>query len=343
MRRLIPYAALFVLLGCAGGGAAPPAPLSELPTFLSLPDARIDVSEVASAPPPAIAFSAVKNAVGSGGEFSDEIALAPDKIGDANITFGFVLQDFFRQFTIPVNTNSNFETVIPPAFGASSGDVKIDFSDFDYDGNGSKEGCSGHTAALPICMRIWFGGEPFMEAVFSDFPTESSPGAGRFKAVVLGTGGDAGVRFAFNYNHSDPLNKNTESLLFVPPEDFAKTYRRSQISEVGPEGVAKKSINFSDESFFDSTTPSTIKYIGRFLQDPDPLQIFWSGSLDISPDLQTPTLTNVSDVCAQVATGNGVLEGTCQDIGIDTTGTSFIDFAKDADFAFFDFPLNPTF
>lgn len=332
--RWLLIAGAVALTGCPSP-AAPPAPPAEIPTFLTLPDPRIDVSEIASTP----ASPSVSAFVGSGGEFSDEIAIAPNRIGDANLLFG----SFLTELTIPVGKDSHFETTLDSAFGSDSVDLKIDFTDFDYDGVGGKEGCSGNTEALPICIRAWLGGEPFLAAVFTQFPTSSSPGAGRFKSVTLGSGGDAGVRFAFNYDHSDPLNKRTESLLFTPETSFAKSFRRAQITQVGSEGTAKKSVNYSDQFFFNPLFPDTVQYVGSFLQDPDPSQVFWSGSLEISPGLETPALSNISGVCAQVSTGNAVLVGTCQDLKIDTTGIGFIDFATDADFAFVDFPSSPTF
>jgi hypothetical protein len=281
--------------------------------------------------------------VGSGGEFSDEIAIAPNRIGDSNDLFAAVLNEL-DALSIPVAEDARFETILPSFFGSDSVGVKIDFGDFDYDGSGGAEGCSGHTAELPICMRLWVDGERFLAAVFYDFPTDSNPGAGRFKILLPeSSGGDAGVRFAFDYDHSDPLNKRTESLLFTPGSSFAKTFRRAQISQEGPEGAAKKSINYSDQFFFNSLFPDSVRYVGSFLQDSDPSQVFWSGSLELSDNLETPALSEISGVCAQAATGNGVLVGTCQDLGIDTTGIDFIDFAVEEDFEFFDFPNSPTF
>jgi hypothetical protein len=334
--RLLLAAGAIAFSGCPSP-AAPPGPPAEIPSSLRLPDPRIDLSEVA-APPTSSLMTAL---VGSGGSLSDEIAIAPNRIGDANISFGIIF-DSLKDLEIPVGTDvTRFVSSAVFTAGPESEtlELKLDFADF----NG--EGCSGHTASLPICLRMWAGGAPFLAAVFDQFPTEGTPGSGRLKIVVNARipGGDPGVRIAFDYDHSDPLNKRTESLLFTPETSFAKTFRRAQISQVGPEGLSKKSIHYSDQFFFDPSNPDSVRYIGSFLQDPDPLQVFWSGSLELSENLETPALSEISDVCAQVATGNEVLAGTCRDLGIDTTGFEFIDFATEVDFALFDFPESPTF
>lgn len=340
LTRLFLYLVVIILVGGFGsqvllgvGGctglrpAAPPAPPAEVPTFLTLPDPRIDVSDLASSPSSDLSVALV----GPGGEFSDEIAIAPNKIGDANLSFGLGLRDI----SIPVSDATTFVS--------ESGDIKVDFSDFDFDGVDGQEGCSGRTSELPICMRIWVNGERYFQGVFDSFPSVENPGVGRFRVVPTSTGGDAGVTFVFNYDHSDSLNKSTEFLMFTPASSFAKSLRRAQISQVGEEGSAKKTINYSDRFFFDPLNPDTVRYIGSFLQNSNPDKVFWSGSLEISPGLASPNFGGISNVCAQVSTGDAVLQGTCQDGGIDTTGIDFIDFATDEDFAFSDFPLTPTF
>lgn len=328
--------AALALAGCPSP-AAPPGPPAEVPSSLRLPDPRIDVADIASAP----ASSSVSALVGSGGALSDEISIAPNRIGDTNITFGIIF-DSLKEMEIPVGTDvTHFvsSAVFTAGLESVTLELKLDFADFDG------EGCSGHTAALPVCLRMWAGGAPFLQAVFDQFPTEETPGSGRLTLLVNERlpGGGTGERFVFEYDHSDPLNKGTESLLFTPETSFAKSFRRAQISQIGPEGFSKKSINYSDQFFFDPSNPDSVRYIGRFLQDPDPAQVFWSGSLELSANLELPELSEISGACAQVLTGNEVLAGTCRDLGIDTAGIGFIDFAQESDFEFVDFPSVPTF
>ncbi len=332
-----------LLQQCSGTNpAAPPAPLAELPGALLVPDARIDVSEIASVPAP----EGVSFLVGSGGRYSDEIAIAPNRIGDTNLNFGLILAPL-EDLRIPVGEDvTRFVSSIEvPDFPVPRRlEVRLDFADFDYDGDGAREGCSGHTAALPVCLRMWSGGERFIAAVFDQFPSEVNRGAGRlkflFNSQVSGGGGDTGVRFAFVYDHFDPEDLFTEIALFIPPESFALGLRRAQISQVGPEGSAKKTINFSDKFDFGRPKPSTVRYVGSFRQDFD----FWSGSLLVSEDLlaSTPELSNFKGICAQISSGNGVLIGTCRDLGIDVKHVPFIDFVEERAFEFFDFPATPT-
>lgn len=328
-----------LLIHCSANPAAPPTPPAELPTFLVLPNPTLDVSKISSN-----ASAGLAALVGSGGELSEEIAIAPNEIGDAALSLTAVLNQF-DEFTIPVNRDPNVSLPVTDSVGTAR-TVKIDFADYDYDGDGVLEGCSGHTAALPICMRLWVDNERIAQAVFEHFPTQDNQGSGRIKYVVPSGGGDSGVRISTIYDFFDPENRSSEFLLFTPPESFARSYRRAIITAVGPESSAKKSIKFSKSFFFDSSpTADTIQYVASFLEGNQPTQDFWSGSLQVSTDLleESPGLSNISGACAQISTGNPVLVGTCQDLEIDVTGADFIDFATDADFALNSFPENPTF
>jgi hypothetical protein len=328
-----------VWVGCPSP-AAPPAPPAELPSALRLPDPRINTDEIAST-----VSAALSALVGPGGEFSDEIAFGPNRTQQDNFTFGTLMAPLLET-DIPVGetittfvTTTDFfagpETTIPL-------EVKMDFSDFDYDGNGVVEGCSGHTAALPICVRLWVGGERFMQGVFDQFPTSETPGAGRFRIILpdVLTAFVTGTGFVFNYDHSDETHLTTETLNLA--QDFVPTLRRSVVTQEGVEGSAKKTVNFGDTFELTPGTPTSIQYIGSFLQDED----FWSGSFEATDDIIAgfaPNLTNVSNACAQISTGIGISQGTCVDLGIDTTGIDFIDFSQESDFEFSDFPTTPTF
>lgn len=328
----LPFLLWIALISCSANPAVVPAPQAELPNAIQIPDANIGVTEITSAPPVAI-----KAFVGSGGEFSDEIAIAPNLITEANGVLNGILPP---NLSIPVDPNLT-SLVTPTEIAGNTVEVAIDFAPFDYDGDQIAENCSGNTQGLPICMRIWTNGSRYLEAVFDDYPTSNNPGAGRYKVLVndkIATS-DVGVRFNVNYDHQDPENIFTDSAILIPPESFALSMRRSVINQEGPVGSAKKTINYSSfTQFGGSSDPSTIQYIGSFRENKN----FWSGSLQISDNLVIPGLSDISDVCAYIPNGEGVDSGTCSDLMIDTSNIDFIGFVTESYFEFSDFPLTPT-
>ncbi len=359
---------LVTIAACAGGNsipgdggtipAAPPAPPVELPSTFLFPDPRINVDELALEPSPSLSAF-----VGSGGEFSAEINIAENRISGYNDILGAVL-DPIRTINIPVDSTLTQFTAMAdfPVGPGVTAELKLDFTDFDFNGDGNLDGCSGTTCPVagnpatcpsettadqirPICVRMWADGEALLGAVFEQIPTDDNPGIGQLKVRTPTTLlSPVDERFIAVYNHADPEDIRTEAARFSPPEAFALTLTRAIISQQGPEGFAQKTINLSESFDFQrpSGLPDTVKYIGSYLQDRD----FWSGSLagndqflDLFPDIES----NFSNVCAQLSTGNEVNRGICQDLNIDVEGIEFIDFAKESDFTFFDFPEAPTF
>ncbi len=195
-----------VLWGC--GGAGVPVPPVETPSpivlkFVPYEDIRIDFSTISSAAP--AAALAVK-AVGAGGDYSAEITFGPNVLqGLFEETLSLVMGPL-TAFEIPVS-----ETTI--TFEATG--IKIDFGDFDLNGDGVKEGCSGHTAALPVCARVWTdegaGYTRYAAWVFEAYPTEGNPGKSRVKFFDTEPDGDF-FSFAINFDHRDGENKATEVL-----------------------------------------------------------------------------------------------------------------------------------
>lgn len=206
--------------GCSSP-ASPPGPPAEIPALVVFPASiTIDVSSIAStsreAGPAAL--------VGSGGEFSEIIASGGDmaRILQEDVLEGFLFP--FTQFDIPVGTAvSKFEgDIAPQGPDVLPQSFKFDFGDFDFDNDGSPEGCTGCTCPLgcapalktcpseaapadlrPVCFRIWIQRDPslpferVMAGVFDALPTpddpetdqdEENPGKGRFHGGVVHSG-----------------------------------------------------------------------------------------------------------------------------------------------------------
>lgn len=322
--------------------AAPPTPPAEIPAFLRFPDPTIDVSQIASSTP-ALSLKAL---VGEGGEFSRAISYGADGVGFLNAFLDAFLS-VLRGDEIPVGEDVTvFETVA--TVGGASATVQYDFSDFDLDGDGAREGCSGHTASLPICFRIWIQQEsaasPLRVAgVFTAFPTDETPGAGRFQLETLSTGEENPA--AILYDHRDSSNLSTEFFFrrFADdsPEPGVLADTHAIVTQEGLPGSEIKTIRSADT--FDFGSEGFIKYVGRFREGLN----FWSGSLSASdhgapgfPEPEFPA-SDFKAVCAVIPTGEeSPTRLNCLDLGIDVGGVDFADFVSDLDVAFpSDFPL----
>jgi hypothetical protein len=246
LRLLFALTAVIAAGGCPSPSAPPPTPPLEIPTALTFPQSvGIDVSKIG--PPGGSSALTLKGQVTPGGEFSDTISL-----GSITFTaFNDLLTDTFLKLVnsleIPIDPkvktfegNFNVAGVLPQA-------VKIDFADYDFDGDGSKEGCTGCTCPVgcsadtcpveaatsdlkPVCYRMWVQNpttkafEPFMAGRFdilstTDDPTtvtdEENAGNGRFRAgfVIPGAASSESLSFGVLYHHKDidhPLSKSTE-------------------------------------------------------------------------------------------------------------------------------------
>jgi hypothetical protein len=146
----------------------PPAPPIEVPLALRLPDSiRINLDTVSPA-----GTAALKAQVAAGGEFSDEITSTTDFITDTDAFLEGLLNPI-AALEIPISPDvRTFASTIH--FESGDVGVKIDFADFDLDGNGTTEACSGCTCPLgcapdqsscpatipaadakPVCYRVW--------------------------------------------------------------------------------------------------------------------------------------------------------------------------------------------
>jgi len=253
--------------GCPGS----PAPPVEIPPILSFPaTVGIDVSAISGASAPAASSalrSSVRLQVGAGGEFSNLIALG----GTTFSVFNQFLDDLLlplQSVEIPTSPpRTTFEGVINIP-GILPQRVKVDLADFDLDGDGQPEGCTGCSCPLGcsesscpleapvsalkrVCYRVWIQDpssglfERFMAGFFDVMPTrdnpetqvnEENPGKGRFRLGIENEPveeGNQDLFFGVIYNHQDfskPLDKITE--MFVQDHRFDSAENRVEANDV---------------------------------------------------------------------------------------------------------------
>jgi hypothetical protein len=340
-----------------GNPAAPPAPPAELPSFLIIPESvAIPVTTIG----------------GSGGEIA-ALVMEGDNIGQfitslaRNAQQSFDLVDGLlaplHQLMIPVGTNVNtFQDIL--FVEEDLLEVKIDFADFDEDGNGVKEGCSGHTAALPICFRIWLDGKRHLEGVFDHFPTEENAGSGRFRGVpeidFFRKGGGAFLLAVFYDHHDSASSKSTEIFVgftegpsgeppIIPENDseFERTIH-ADISQIGPDESATKLVNASVDDQPASTDDTTKRrQLGRWREGEDRFSGSTKGRLTDDP---LEPVQDFSAACAVISSGLVINREKCLDsgidvgvVGVDPGAIDFVDFLTLSDVVPFNFPESPTF
>ncbi|HSA59039.1 MAG TPA: hypothetical protein VLJ37_05070 [bacterium] len=204
--------------GCPSPGG-PPAPPAEIPALVAFPKSvGIDVSRVAGeSPSSALVADSAGKAQSGIDNFSDLISLGPITFN----SFSSLLDDFLGPLSdleIPVSpTVTTFEGPMTFAPGLVAA-VKIDFADFDLDGDGASEGCTNCTCPTgcapafsecpteapvsrlkPVCYRIWLRdvGQTeyvrFLAGRFDRYATRDDPetegseenaGEGRFRMGV---------------------------------------------------------------------------------------------------------------------------------------------------------------
>jgi len=360
--------------GEGGNFAVPPAPVAELPSVLQIPkDLSINVDKTRSdAGPTMLAMLAdpyleeafakflAAGACGNGfleaGEqcddannlsgdgcsaaceiedFSEHLAFSANLVFFANTRLAALLGPL-STILIPVDPAlTRMESVI--FIGTKPYIARLNFGDFDLDGIGGPESCSGHTAALPICVRVWVDDgvveRRLFAARFDEFPLPTNPGAGSLRGEDLTFGAvGSNVRIAANYDHLDPENKFTDSFFgglietpSLPPEVFLPI--RAFVSQLGPDPTALKTSNGSAQ---DPLATSYAKGFGRWLENDD----YWLGSFE-----SNDPPTQFTNQCVRISTGEGVdFDAFCGPLGLDLTGLAFLPFTTAADLIFFDFP-----
>jgi len=321
-----------------GSPAAPPSPPAELPVSLRIPsgeDLSISVDKVASGAVSPSESVALKSDAAASGEFSDNVNGIGDSVKFIEDDLTGLL-DPYSQLVIPVGTN--IHTFQGLSVVQDVGDVvfvhmKIDFADFG--GNG----CSGNTARLPICMRIWADGKRAMTAVFTAFPTDTNPGAGRLMGLNVSNGVflfPEGAFLGINYDQHDPSTGKSVELL-TREEDPAGFRVHLSLDQEGEEATAIKTIGASLTGGKIGT--DSVQAIMRYKEDGNLL----SGNIHFVP-LGGPTAPEMIDQCVDLLTGNGVETSQCILLGIDIDETPFLSFPDETDvFLPEDFPESPTF
>lgn len=339
-RKISRLALTLICLGCAFScsPATPPVPPAELPSALIFPrSVEINVDKIRSG---SGASSLQAAFVGAGGTYSDLIASGADLAQSVNELVDATLT-IFRTLSIPVSTSQvNYETSVTE--DGQVFEIKIDFADYDFDDDGSDEGCAGHTASLPICFRLWINDTRFMVGMFDQYPTEENPGAGIFHVGMNSDLDDAGTDLFFGviYDHIDSERLATDlSVIGNATIDSENQFIAAHITldQDGPDATALKTINADADIGPTIAQTDSALYVGQFLEDEN----YWSGSSVATSGGETVSFFNV---CALISTGNEANRDFCLDLGIDVAGIDFVDPVTLGDVAFpVDFPATPTF
>lgn len=369
---------LFCLQAC-DNGVTPPAPPAEIPSALVFPSSiGIDVSTLQLDPSTPSALS-ILSLVESGGEFSNEISNGAN-VTDAEIQVIDNILAELDALSIPIGTTvTTYETTESRLDSNDAVEIvsyfRFDFADFDYDGDGQNEGCSGHTGSAPICFRLWNTNQPstdpspfssdfvrLMAGVFTTYPSKDNPGAGRFKFAIRdnsqgGAIGGEDLLVGVIYDHIDPENKSSEifgsgdvSVLDESGSQGTEEEGGGQsddlggsvildghllITQVGPNATGIKTIK--EATHYPDGESS--QYFGQFKEGDD----FWigSGTFETASEL---FLSDFNDICARISTGEEVDTTYCTEAGLVTPETNFLPAATEADYDLpEDFPLTPTF
>ncbi|MCE9624126.1 MAG: hypothetical protein K8R69_01540 [Deltaproteobacteria bacterium] len=330
MKRSFLFHFIFLLIvaGCAGNSASVPAPLVEVPTSISFPSSvSIDVDTTTAAQQP----SGIKFEVTPVGPFFEEITIGAGVVNLGNSITNAVLGPL-SAFEIPTGTDViAFSCAINE--NATLKTLQIDFGDYDFDGDGTTEGCSGSTGALPICYRVWVGGERRTAGVFeTEFPTPDQIGQGRFVAAQVDLGTAQIKKARATYDHRNPLDKFTD--FFVPDDDSSGSDVSGLVPHAfarqeGPELTARKTVNFS--------LGPLVNGITQWREGRD----YWLGTInefvDVSPNIET-----FSNQCAQISTQEGVNSNFCVAAGLNLDGLVFPSIGTLQDLEFpAGFPLVP--
>ncbi len=260
------------------------------------------------------------------------------------------------------------------------GTIKIDFSDFDADGDGVKDGCTGCTCpagcdigscpkfispdkARPICYQIWVdneGNEIFKRLLagrFDQLPTPATdsapeiPGAGtyiqRYSFPTAPQVPPFGIRVF--YDQKDLANRFNDFRIRADdplPSDFISSLldnvRMTQLQEGADEFTSKKTVKFAQECRPGREEDCAFAQpVGRQVSRYRDSGVFWSASGENPFGDSTSSFTNA---CVNLDTAQAVDRQNCIDAGIDVEGEAFVDFVEDFDVQYpAGFPALPPF
>jgi hypothetical protein len=278
---------------------------------------------------------------------------------------------------IPVDPGlTQFQTTVTD--GSDPGTFKIDFSDYDFNGDGIKEGCTGCTCPVgcglaacpasipeedlkPVCYRVWFRPQgasdftQFIAGVFRRLATrddpatpedEENPGAGFFRRATFGFSPDTQTQMGVTYNHRDPTDARHQLSQVADRTEFT--------AQDGSKSVSLTNIEVEQIGLDNPQDPLNLqKTVRATSQSTDPqgqsdvLQYrgrfredadFFSGKV-VNPGGEVPLF------CAQISTGNAAMDAaSCDNLGISVANLDFLPILTPADFELpADFPVTPTF
>ncbi len=370
-----------VLSTCGGNPAGVPAPPVEMPTPIVLkfvdPNAlAIDLTTIGTAAAPSIR---IEKAVGPGRYFYD-ILQGPMTIDRVNGTLTFA-NSGINEIEMPVSTTTTtFSATIAfsSATGVFAGTHKVDisFSDYDFDNNGATEGCSGHTAALPVCVRLWLDDQRYIAWIFDEYPFDATDsdapggqatiGKGRFKVFYSASliddpsmvPANETITQAVYYSQTlSPVEEKSTEVFeeALSPdgtyftEDVVATEGKSHVvvAQTGPPVSALKRVDVVTHALLFNPALNTFgsiddAYVGQYVEGQD----YWSGSKTNTALFPggTPFTYTISDVCAQISTADAVAQSYCEALGIRVLDEPFIRAFLAADVAIpTNFPATPTF
>lgn len=227
---------------------------------------------------------------------------------------------------------------------ATQATIKLDFADFDADGDGKQDGCSGHTGALPVCLRVWIDGARYLAGRLDLHPGPQSAGVGRLMVVKVPSlpGGEAGMTVAVVYDHRKPDQRSTE-LFWGSPADDPKlgkwaTIRHLRLAQLGPAATAVKTINMHD--VMPSQAGAALQYLGRYREDGK----LWYGTVQALGIFAQLGLKAFGLTCVDLTSGATVDPKQCNAAGVAFNNLAVVKAGTDADLTLpAGFPASPTF
>lgn len=341
-------ATAIVLASCGAGAPAPPVEMPS-PIVLKLvefDELQIDLGKLTGGALTSLAPLKLNNPgqtytdIGFNADrikFYEEEILIPitEGIGAIDIPVGKNIHSFEGEVTFTQLS----ELILDTFFGTHN--VKLDFSDYDFDGNGETEHCTGNTAELPVCVRFWLDDQRFIAWVFEEYPVrednpatdadERTVGKGRFKIQldnIYGIGWEIAVQYGQTLGENESKGYdaflkgtiNDNALVWFAGEDPFKTKiwrTHVRVLRDGPEATALKFVDSNDlmEALFNNTTPMTAadKRTDRYVEGFD----FWAGSFyrDLIDEYGVKTGEGEQDMCANISTQITIEPSMCEDVG----------------------------
>ena len=373
LAALLLTAGVFIIAGCAAptstlpstdSPAGAPSPPTETPLpivlkFVEPEDIRMDVTAISAAP-----TLSISKYVDPDGDFAAYILEGSRATNSFYDCFLNPLLGGISKLEIPVSeTTTTYQELFD--FGAADPkvcaevflygvrDVKISFADYDFNNNGTTYGCSGHTAALPVCARMWIDDEQYLAWVFDTYnypddpattEDETSVGRGKFKLFYFNVqelmiGADLYERV--DYDFEDPAFKRADTFVRILKVSDTENYDLRARVRTTETGLALKQIAEYYESIGADADDGLVNYIAQYREGYN----LWSGTFESRNPVDGFSKGNIYDQCAYITTAYAAPYTSCQNVdGVDITvgGIPFLDPFDPAYVAIpGDFPLNP--